>query len=166
MLGEAVREERGEVEKKKIESLVDMRVNAHIPESYIPTSAERMEIYKKISLILTPEDALDVSDEITDRFGDMPKPVARLVSVALIKAVSERLGIERVEERSGILTFVIKKPDLAMWSEAFAKYPGMHFSPSGDRVILRHKESECARLAEGILTTCLAAAAPPEQSCE
>ena len=163
ILGEAVREERGEVEKKKIESLVDMRVNAHIPEGYIPTSAERMEIYKKISLILTPEDAMDVSDEITDRFGDMPKPVLRLVSVALIKAIAERLSIERVEERSGTLTFVLSKPDLAMWSEAFAKYPGMHFSPSGDRVILRHHESECARLAEDILTTCLSALSPDEK---
>ena len=159
ILNEAVREERGEVAEKRTESLVDMRVNAHIPESYVKASAARMEMYKKISLILTPLDASDVRDEMIDRFGDMPKPVSRLISVALVKALAERLGVERVEERGGQLTFVTPKPDLAMWSEAFAKYPGMRFSPSGDRVIYRHTDTECARLAEGILITCLEAKA-------
>ena len=101
-------------------------------------------------------DARSWSDELMDRFGDMPKQVSRLLSVALIKAIAERLGIERVEERSGTLTFVTPKPDLAMWSEAFAKYPGLRFAPSGDRVVLRHTSTECAALAEEILKICYA----------
>ncbi len=151
ILNEAVLEERGEVPEKKTEALVDMHVNAHIPESYIPASAQRMEMYKKISLILTPEDESDVADEFIDRFGDMPKPVVRLLSVALVKSLAERVGIERVEERSGVLTFVTGKPDLALWSEVFTKYKGMHFAPSGDRVVYRHTETEAAGLAADIL---------------
>ena len=151
ILNEAVLEERGEVLPKKTEALVDMKVNAHIPESYIPASAQRMEMYKKISLILTPEDERDVADEFMDRFGDMPKPVGRLLSVALVKSLAERVGIERVEERAGVLTFVTGKPDLAFWSEVFTKYNGMRFAPSGDRVVYRHTETETASLAADIL---------------
>ena len=151
ILNEAVREERGEVEKKKVESQIDVRANAHIPESYVQSSAQRMEMYKKISLILTPEDESDIADEFMDRFGDMPKPVTRLLAVALTKALAERAGIERVEERAGALTFVTGKPDLALWSEVFSKYPGMYFAPSGDRVVYRHREIESIALARDIM---------------
>jgi transcription-repair coupling factor (superfamily II helicase) len=94
-------------------------------------------MYKKISLIGTEEDFRDVTDEFLDRFGDMPKPVLRLLDVALTKALCEKCGIEKIEERGGNLTFVVGKPDLATWSEVFSKYKGMRFAPTGDRVVFR-----------------------------
>ena len=95
-----------------------------------------------------------------ERLNSRQKEIIQMLELygeITIKALAERLGIERVEERGGQLTFVTPKPDLAMWSEAFAKYPGMRFSPSGDRVIFRHTDAECAKLAERILITCLEA---------
>jgi transcription-repair coupling factor (superfamily II helicase) len=139
LLNEAVLEERGERSEKKVETVVDMQLNAHIPDYYIKSSAERMEMYKKISLISSVEDERDVADEFLDRFGDMPKSVQRLLSVALLKALSEKIGISRVEANAGTLSFITGKPDLALWSEVFASFPGMRFGPGGDRVIYRVK---------------------------
>ncbi len=140
LLNEAVAEAKGDIpEKKKLQTHIDIKANAYIPESYIGDSAQRMEIYKKISLILTEEDEEDVLDEIIDRFGIPPKPVLRLVSVALSKALCERAGIERVTATDAELIFFVGKPDLSAWSGVFAKYQGMRFSPSGDRVIYRIK---------------------------
>ena len=143
LLNEAVLEERGESVESRVESVVDMKVNAHIPESYISTSAERMEMYKKISLIRTSEDAADVADEMIDRFGDVPPPVERLLSVALTKALAEAAGIERVEAKGPLLTFVQKKPDLALWSEVFADFAGMRFVPGGTGVAYRATGDVC-----------------------
>ena len=78
-------------------------------------------MYNKISLITNAEDYRDIADEFIDRFGDMPKSVVRLLDVSLARALGEKCGIERVEERGGNLTFVFGKPDLAVWSEVFSK---------------------------------------------
>ena len=151
LLSEAVLEEKGEMPRERTEAHVDIKVNAHIPEKYIKTSAERMEMYKKISLILTPDDLSDVADELIDRFGDMPRPVARLLDVALIKALAERAGISRVEAGERGLVFHIGKPDLAMWSEVFSEFSGMHFSPSADRVMLRADKADYTSTARAVL---------------
>ncbi len=155
LLNEAVIEAKGEKpEDKKAEALIDIKTSAHIPEHYVEAAAQRMEMYKKISLILTPEDERDILDEFIDRFGDPPKAVLRLIGVALTKAICEGAGIDRVTADEGTLTFVMQKPDLSIWSELFTKYRGMRFSPSGDRVIYRlinQKNTDMAILAAEIM---------------
>lgn len=151
ILNEAVLEAKGEVPKERRETMIDIKVNAHIPEGYIPISAQRMEMYKKISLIATEEDFSDIADEFIDRFGDMPRPVVRLLEVALMKSLAEKCGIERIEERAGTLTFVTGKPDLTVWSEVFSKYRGMRFAPSGDRVIYKCQNEEPTHAAASVV---------------
>ena len=138
LLNEAVLEERGEVPGTKRETLIDIQVNAHIPERYVKSSSERMEMYKKISLISSVEDEEDVADEFLDRYGDMPKSVERLLTVALLKALAEKAGILRVEARDGSISFVAERPDLAIWSEVFPQFKGMRIGHTGDRVSCRH----------------------------
>lgn len=137
LLNEAVLEERGEKKPQTREAHIDLGVSAYIPESYIPSGAERMEMYKKISLIRTPLDQSDVLDELCDRFGNMPKTVKRLLDVALMRAIAEEGGISRVEMRSGNLIFVTESPNLSVWSEVFYRHRALRLSPSGDRVIYR-----------------------------
>lgn len=151
ILNEAVLEERGTPVTVKPDSHVDLKVNAHIPEYYISTQAQRMEMYKKISLIRTPEDEEDIKDELYDRFGDIPKVTLRLLDVAITKAVATEWGIERVEYQSANLVFVVKRPDLGIWSEVFSAFPGMRFSPSGDRVLYRVTDGELASAAAKIM---------------
>jgi transcription-repair coupling factor (superfamily II helicase) len=139
LLNEAVLEERGERQIALPEAHIDLKVSAHIPEEYISSSAQRMEMYKKISLIMTEDDEMDVRDELCDRFGDPPRQVERLLEVALMKALAGRAGIPKIEARDGVIGFHINKVDLALWSEVFAKFPGMRFAPSGDRVICKFK---------------------------
>ena len=145
LLNEAVLSERGELPEKKPECVINMKISAHIPETYVKTSAQRMEMYKKISLIGSVSDKMDVCDEMVDRFGDMPRCVERLLWIALSKALAEEAGIERIDERAGELIFVTKKPSLAIWSEVFDKHRGMRFAPSGDRVIYKHGARDAAR---------------------
>ena len=151
LLNEAVLEERGEKPEKKAETLVDIKVNAHIPESYIPTSAHRMEMYKKISLITSPEDEMDIMDEFLDRFGDIPKPVHRLLAVATAKAIGETSGISKITVEGTNIVFIVQKPDLSTWSVVFEKYKGMRFAPDGSRVIYRSVQSEVALLIGDIM---------------
>ncbi len=151
LLNEAVLEERGESVRPRAEAQIDMRISAHIPDSYIQSGAGRMEMYKKISLITDPADTEDIYDELCDRYGTPPRSVERLLEVATMKAICEELGFTKIESREDSLIIHTGKPDLSVWSELFLKYRGMRFAPSGDRVIYRIGKSEPSRLGREIL---------------
>lgn len=85
LLSEAVAELKGKKKQEETETLVDLPVNAFIPESYISSHRQRIELYKKISAIETKEDMLDVYDETLDRFGDVPGEVNNLMLTALVR---------------------------------------------------------------------------------
>lgn len=96
LLREAVSEAKGEKVKEKKDCLIDLEVNAYIPESYISSASTRIEMYKKIAGIENQADSYSVSEELEDRFGDIPEPVYRLIDVALIRGQARYMGIEEI----------------------------------------------------------------------
>ena len=97
LLGEAVSEEKGEeASSYELECLVDVQVQAHIPEGYIESLSQRLEIYRRISDIRSQDDAMDVLDELIDRFGEPPASVKGLIDVALIRNTAASLGIYEI----------------------------------------------------------------------
>lgn len=86
MLSEAVSEEQTNTEKEpERECLVDLSIDAHIPEKYIDSIPQRLSVYRRIASIRSEDDAQDVIDELIDRYGDVPESVNGLVTVALIR---------------------------------------------------------------------------------
>ena len=145
LLSEAVLEERGESKREEFEATIDIRLNANIPEFYIQTSSQRMEMYKKISLIAEPADMQDVLDELIDRFGEPPREVMRLLSISLMRSLASKCEIRKVELKDSTLTFLPEKPDLAIWSELFGVHKGLTFKSVGTlSVIYRVKSGEDA----------------------
>ncbi|MBQ3258535.1 MAG: transcription-repair coupling factor [Oscillospiraceae bacterium] len=112
LLDEAVREERGEKPQIKAECSADLAISANIPESYVPSSAQRMDLYRRIALITCEEEADDMVDELIDRFGDPPSCVNALISVALLRSDAGRTGITDISQKAGKL--LIKMNDFSM----------------------------------------------------
>ena len=112
LLDEAVREERGEKPQIKAECSADLAVSANIPESYVPSASQRMDLYRRIALITCEEEADDMVDELIDRFGDPPSCVNALVSVALLRSDAGRAGITDISQKAGKL--LIKLNDFSM----------------------------------------------------
>jgi len=106
LLDEAVRELKGEPLKKDISDItIDINVNAYIDDSYISAEAKKIEMYKKIAAIRDSNDVMDIEDELTDRYGDIPEPVRNLIDIAYIKALAASLGFTAVTEKNGTVTF-------------------------------------------------------------
>lgn len=112
LLEEAVKEERGEPVEIRAECSADLAVSANIPESYVPSAAQRMDLYRRIALIRTEEDADDIVDELIDRFGDPPACVNALVSVALLRSNAGKSGITDISQKSGRLHFQMQTFDM------------------------------------------------------
>ncbi len=103
MLSDAIAEEKGEAVVEQKDCSVDLKVNAHIPERYIPSLAARLSIYRRIATIRSEDDKLDVIDELIDRFGEPPKTVTLLIDIALCKAEAIELGFTEISEQNGRL---------------------------------------------------------------
>lgn len=100
MLGQAIAAARGEAPPPdKSDCLVDITVDAFLPEEYIPDAAGRIEAYKRIAAIETTADAEDVLDELIDRYGSPPRSVQGLVDVSLVRVTAARVGIAEIVQR-------------------------------------------------------------------
>lgn len=112
LLNEAVLEEKGEKPLEEQECMVDIQVSAHIPETYIESNTQRLEVYRHIAGIRGDEDASDVIDELIDRYGDVPDAVKSLVDVALVRNTAALLGIKEISQRENVVMLFCDKIDL------------------------------------------------------
>ena len=114
LLSEAVMEEKGEIpETTSKECLIDIRIDAHIPEAYIESLPQRLSIYKRIADIRNEDDASDVLDELIDRFGDPPAGVEGLIKVALLRNMASALGIYEIGQNNNSLLLYVEKVDMS-----------------------------------------------------
>ena len=79
-----------------------------------------MDLYRRIALIRTEEDADDVTDELIDRFGDPPGSVNALVHVALLRGEAGRAGISDIAQKGSMLRFEIVDFDMERISALYA----------------------------------------------
>ncbi len=144
LLNEAVIEEMGKTEEKGEDAVVNLGVSAYIPESYISSSARRMEMYRRIAELKSVEDYDELKDEFLDRFGDMPRCVERLLDVALARRIASEGGIKRIEAEKNRIVFFSDKPDLSTWSLVFAEHRELYLLPNSPNVCYRMRAGEDA----------------------
>lgn len=112
LLGEAVSEEKGEKNSyHQKECLIDMQIDAHIPDRYINSIPQRLGIYRRIADIRSYEDADDVKDELRDRFGDIPEPVLGLIDISLLRNTAAAKGIYEIGQKSNSVILYVNEID-------------------------------------------------------
>ncbi|MGN0969058.1 MAG: transcription-repair coupling factor [Oscillospiraceae bacterium] len=141
LLEEAVLEERGEKPPIQTECAADLAVSAHIPDRYVPSPEQRMDLYRRIAQIRTEEDADDMVDELIDRFGDPPRPVNNLISVALLRGKAALCGISEISQKGMALNFTLDGFDLERISRLCGsdKYKGRLLFSAGEKPYLSLK---------------------------
>ena len=150
LLEEAVLEERGIKTEKRAECAADLAVSANIPERYVTSAEIRMDLYRRIALIRSEEEADDLTDELIDRFGDPPSAVNSLIHVALLRGEATRAGIADISQKSGFVRFVLTEFDMARVSELYAqaKYKGRVKVEAGNKPTLSLKLQSSKRIIE------------------
>ena len=71
-------------------------IDAFIPENFITNSANRMTMYKNISSISSIEDKISLEQDLSDTFGQIPKPVLNLIDIAYAKSLAKKLKITEI----------------------------------------------------------------------
>ena len=139
MLNEAVKHLKGEMEEETFNTMMDLNVDAYIPDSYIPNEYQKLDIYKRVAAIENEEEMEDMLEELIDRFGDIPKKVETLLAVASLKAIAHSAYVTAVEQKGERFTF-------SMYEKAKVqpqKIPGLLEQFKGDLAFKADAENPC-----------------------
>ncbi len=95
-LEESVDALRGSDEQAEVPPEVVLDLPAHLPDSYLPDDAIKLEIYRRLARAGSSDEITELRDELRERFGPPPAEVRALLDLARIRALGARLGLEHV----------------------------------------------------------------------
>jgi transcription-repair coupling factor (superfamily II helicase) len=130
MIGEAVRELRGDGPAERAEVRVELPVDAHIPHDYVTGERLRLEAYTRIASINSPIDIAAVRDELTDRFGAVPRQVENLLAVARLRAVARQAGLTDITLQASKIKFSPVELPESRQVRVQRLYPGTVLKPT------------------------------------
>lgn len=158
LLNQAVLALKGEKpEEEEYETVVDCDIDAYIPGYYIKNEYQKLDIYKRISVIGDEEEYMDMQDELMDRFGDIPRPVENLLKVAALKAMAHKAYVTEVSvnrQEARLTMFARAKLDVTKIPELVAEYRGdLKFQASAEAPYFlytdqRNKNKDCLAMME------------------
>ena len=73
----------------------------YFPDTYVPTSSERMLLYRELDNVETDEQLEAYRSRLEDRFGPVPKQGEELMHVVALRRIGKRLGCEKIILRQG-----------------------------------------------------------------
>lgn len=110
LLNQAIAVEKGEkIKTEKSDCVIDISVDAFIPDSFISSTVNRIEAYKRIASLESENDVSDLLDEFIDRYGDVPESVMGLIDISLLRVQAANLGINEIVQRKDNIIFYSEK---------------------------------------------------------
>ncbi|WP_099469540.1 transcription-repair coupling factor [Konateibacter massiliensis] len=108
MLNEAVKSlKNADVEEDRFDTTIDIDIDAFIPEKYIGSEFQKLEIYKRIAGLENEEECDDMLEELIDRFGEPPRSVTNLLAVAQIKAFAASVFVTEISQKGDTIKFTM-----------------------------------------------------------
>ena len=107
MMEETIREMKGQKVESKIEPEINLEIKGHIPKDYVSDLNQRLEIYRRLQLLDTFEELQTLKVELTDRYGNFPEEVEKLLILLEIKLYCQRLGISKIQLRQNEVTLTL-----------------------------------------------------------
>jgi transcription-repair coupling factor (superfamily II helicase) len=98
LLAQAIAERKGasaELETKR-EAVIDVKLDAFIPNDYIPQVSQKIAVYQQLASARSDAQVAEISAGVRDRFGPLPAPLENLVEITKLRAIALQKGITRV----------------------------------------------------------------------
>jgi transcription-repair coupling factor (superfamily II helicase) len=137
LVGEAVAEYRhGGVVEEQADIKVEVPIDAHIPHEYVAEERLRLEAYKRMAAATTDEDVTAVAEELVDRYGQLPEPVANLLAVARFRIHARAAGVTEVVAQGNFLRLApVELPD-SRAMRLSRLYPGSLVKPATRTILV------------------------------
>ncbi len=112
LLQEAIEELKGEPLPKRAELppvTIDLALPTAIPDSYVPSRARKLELYRRIASFRELDELRELSAELRDRYGTPPEPVRNLLFGVEVKLRAVRAGVIDLRARKGELRMALRR---------------------------------------------------------
>ena len=98
LLAEAIAERKGKqhAAEDAREAVIDVKLDAFVPNDYIPQVSQKIAIYQQLAAARSLADVDDVVASVRDRFGPLPEPLANLVEISRLRVMALQVGVTRV----------------------------------------------------------------------
>ncbi len=128
MLNESVKELKGEAQPQDcFDTMIDLDIDAYIPEKYIRSENQKLDVYKRIAAIGGREECDDMLEELIDRFGEAPRAVQNLLTIAELKAYAHDSFVTEISQKGDAIRFTMferTQADPAKIKEVVEKHRG------------------------------------------
>jgi transcription-repair coupling factor (superfamily II helicase) len=111
MLEDAIKQYKGDEDFHLIETTIEIKIDAYIPNSYIGDEVQKIEVYKKIAAIETKEEFYDVQEELEDRYSNIPTSVDNLMIIAYLKSIAKEIGIIEIKDKGQFANIKFENKD-------------------------------------------------------
>ena len=107
MLEEAVRELKNLPVPQKTETLMEINIEAFLPNSFVPDQSQKISVYKQIQSAATKADLEEIQEQLIDRFGILPLAVLNLLKVARLRIIAAEAGVVTVKQMGNSLNLTL-----------------------------------------------------------
>ena len=102
---------------------VESDLESYFPDLYVPTSSERMLLYRELETIKNDRDLEAYKQRLRDRFGEIPYEGEELLQVVPLRRMGKQLGCVKIMLKQGQMAlFFVENPDSPYYqSRAFGR---------------------------------------------
>ena len=154
LLDEVVKEMKGITIEEEQDIQIDLNVTSFLSDEYIDNNNQKIEIYQNIALCKTDEDIQNITDEMQDRFGQIPIEAENLLKIAKIKNLCRTLGITKILQKKDKIVFSFDAKYFKMeWVDILLKNfkNQIKFSPAKDPYITYSVKNDILGEVSGFL---------------
>ena len=98
LLEENIKELKGEKIDVDKNVIVDILVDAYIPDTFIKKQKYKMDIYQEIIYCKDNAKLKEVVKDLIDRYGEFPTVLKNFVKIIILRNMAQNLGISKIIE--------------------------------------------------------------------
>jgi len=104
LMENAVAELKGEPVRETLSPEINIQLSAYIPEAYIPDIDQRLSAYRRLARLTESSEITEFKAECIDRYGVMPDETVNLLLKIVLKVLSIKAGVKRLDLNGSNLT--------------------------------------------------------------
>ncbi len=152
LLDQAIRALKGEAPVEEENPEINLKVDIHVPEDYLPQVNLRLNLYKRLASVEDLEEIDRIRDEIVDRFGPVPEPIENLLRYGALKHLATKLRLRSVDRAGHRVVFKFRPETPVDWARVtpLLKKRSGSLSPEGVMSLALAGTTERALLDETV----------------
>jgi transcription-repair coupling factor (superfamily II helicase) len=116
LLDQAVRALKGEAPVEEENPEINLKVDIHVPEDYLPQVNLRLSLYKRLASVEDLGEIERIREEIADRFGPVPDSLENLLRYGAIKNLARKLRLRSIDRTGRRVVFKFRPETPVDWS--------------------------------------------------